>query len=44
METNRERMEARIDASNEKFEILQGTLIFQMNYHQARTEAVTIGF
>jgi hypothetical protein len=32
-------MEARTDASNEKFEALRGTLVSRMDIHQARTEA-----
>jgi hypothetical protein len=29
-DTNQEKTEARIDVNNEKFEVLQGTLVFQM--------------
>jgi hypothetical protein len=34
------RVEAKIEASNEKFEVLQDTLVSQMDIHQARTEAM----
>jgi hypothetical protein len=33
-------MEAKIEANNQKFEVLQGTLIFQMAIYQARREAM----
>jgi hypothetical protein len=32
-------MKAEISANNKTFEVLQGTLISQMDIHQARTEA-----
>jgi hypothetical protein len=37
IEANQGRMEARIDASSEKSEVLRSTLLFRMNIHQART-------
>jgi hypothetical protein len=37
MENNHEKMDARIDANNEKFEALRGTLVSRMDIHQART-------
>jgi hypothetical protein len=33
-------METKIEADDEKFEVLQGTLIFWMDINQARTEAM----
>jgi hypothetical protein len=36
----KEKMEARIDISNEKFEVLRGTLVSWMDIHQDRTEAI----
>jgi hypothetical protein len=33
-------MEARIDANNEKFEVLPSTLVSLMDIHQAMTEAI----
>jgi hypothetical protein len=33
------KLEAKMDANNEKFEVLKGTLVSQMDAHQARTEA-----
>jgi hypothetical protein len=38
--TNQERTEAKIEASNENFKTLQGTLLSQMVIHQARTETI----
>jgi hypothetical protein len=35
METNQEKLEARIEANNEKFEVLQGALVSRMDVHQA---------
>jgi hypothetical protein len=32
-------METRIDVNNEKFEVLQSALVFQLAIHRARTEA-----
>jgi hypothetical protein len=34
---SKKEMEARIDADNEKFEVLRGTLVSWMDIHQART-------
>jgi hypothetical protein len=34
------RLEARIDADNEKFEVLQGAPISQMDIHQTRTMSI----
>jgi hypothetical protein len=39
-DTNLNKMEAEIRANNEKFQVLQGTLVSQTDIHQARTEAV----
>jgi hypothetical protein len=39
MKTNQAKIEARIEASNEKFEFLQGTLLSWMDAHHAKTEA-----
>jgi hypothetical protein len=36
--TNEERMETKIEASNEKFEVLRGTLVSRMDAHQTRTK------
>jgi hypothetical protein len=33
-------VEARIEANNEKFEVFQGTVVFQMYIHQARTVSI----
>jgi hypothetical protein len=33
-------MKASTEANNEKFEVLRGVLISQMDIHQARTEAM----
>jgi hypothetical protein len=32
------RLEAKIEPSNDKFEVLRGTLVSWMDIHQARTE------
>jgi hypothetical protein len=37
MRTNQERLEAKIEARNEKFEVLWGTVVSWMDIHQART-------
>jgi hypothetical protein len=34
------RLEAKIEANNEKSEILSGTLVSRMDIHQARTKAM----
>jgi hypothetical protein len=34
------RLEAKIEDNNKKFEVLQDTLISQVDIHQARTEAM----
>jgi hypothetical protein len=39
MEANEERMDARIEAKNEKFEVLQGTLVSRTGAHHAKTQA-----
>jgi hypothetical protein len=39
VETYQERMEAKIDTSNEKFEVLRGTLVSRMDIYQPRTES-----
>jgi hypothetical protein len=40
MKAVQEMMEAKTDANNEKLEVLQGTLIFRMDVHQARTKVM----
>jgi hypothetical protein len=37
---HQEKTEARINANNEKFEVLRGTLVSRMDTHQARTKAI----
>jgi uncharacterized membrane-anchored protein YjiN (DUF445 family) len=37
IDANKDEMEGRIDANNEKSEVLQGTLVSWMDVHQART-------
>jgi hypothetical protein len=37
IDANQGKMEAEIEANNEKFEALRGTLLSQMDIHQART-------
>jgi hypothetical protein len=39
MEANQERMDSRIEANNEKFEVLKSTLVTQMDAHHGKTEA-----
>jgi hypothetical protein len=34
------RLEAKIETNNEKFETLRGTLVFRIDFHQARTEVM----
>jgi hypothetical protein len=38
IQNNQEKMVAKIEANNEKFEVLQSPLVSQMDIHQARTE------
>jgi peptidoglycan hydrolase CwlO-like protein len=47
MRTNQEKMDAKIDASqekmegnNEKFEVLRGTLVSRMDIHEGRTMSI----
>jgi hypothetical protein len=40
MNATEERMEAKIKADNEKFEVFQGTLVSRMDNHQAITDAI----
>jgi hypothetical protein len=40
LEIYRERMEAKIEANNKKFEVFRGTLVSQMDIHLARTETI----
>jgi hypothetical protein len=37
-DANQENMEARINANNEEFEVLRGTLVSRVDTHQARTK------
>jgi hypothetical protein len=37
IDSNQQKMEARIEANNETFEVLRGILVFRMNIHQNRT-------
>jgi hypothetical protein len=37
MKANHEKMDAKIDANNEKFEDLRGTLVSRMDNHQTTT-------
>jgi hypothetical protein len=39
MKTNQERMEAKREVNNKNFEVLQGTLVSQIDIHKTRTEA-----
>jgi hypothetical protein len=39
METNQEKMDAKIVANNEHFEVLRGTLVSRVDIYQAMTEA-----
>jgi hypothetical protein len=38
LEVIQEKIEAKIEANNEKFEVLQGTVVSRMDIHQPRTE------
>jgi hypothetical protein len=40
MKSIQEEIKAEIRANNEKFEVLRGTLVSQMDIHQASTEAL----
>jgi hypothetical protein len=40
MKAVHESMEAKIGGTNEKFEVIQGTFVSQMDIHQARAEAI----
>jgi hypothetical protein len=40
LEASLQNMKAKIKANNEKFEVLQGTLVSWMDIHQASTEAI----
>jgi hypothetical protein len=40
MDANQERTEAKIEANNEKFEVLRGTLVSWMDIDQARTVSI----
>jgi hypothetical protein len=40
MKAVNERMEGQIQNTNEKFVVLQGTLVSQMDIHQTRTKAM----